>query len=91
MTDIVIIILLLAVGYLLTMISKLESQLKGIKYTLHQVAKKVDIPEYPINDHLRQLIKEGKDVEAVKVARETLGLSLIDGKHYIDALKKENQ
>lgn len=89
MTYTIIIILLLAVFYLLTLVSKLDSQLKGIKYILEQVAQKVDIPEYPVNDQLRQLIMEGKDVEAVKRARETLGLSLVEGKHYIDSLKTE--
>ncbi|GEL77531.1 hypothetical protein [Tenuibacillus multivorans] len=42
-----------------------------------------------IDDKLLQLLKEGKDVQAVKHAREALGLSLVEGKQYIDTLKRE--
>ena len=38
-----------------------------------------------------KLIKDGKDVKAIKKARETLGLSLLEGKEYIDKLKSENR
>ena len=84
--------LLLIIGiYLILMVTKLDGQLKGIKYTLNQISKSADMPENPINDELRELINEGKDVKAVKKARETLGLSLVEGKQYVDALKLENK
>lgn len=75
--------------YLLSTVSKLYSRVKGLEYTLEQISKQVDVPENPINNELRQLLKEGNDVKAVKRVRETLGLSLIEGKQYIDVLKLE--
>lgn len=68
-------------------INKIDNDIKGIKYTLDQISKQVDVPENPINKELRQLINEANDVKAVKLARETLGLSLLEAKQYVDALK----
>ncbi|MEG0692996.1 MAG: hypothetical protein RR444_07925 [Oscillospiraceae bacterium] len=75
--------------YLLSTISKLNSRVKGLENTLEQISKQVDLPESPINNELRQLLKEGNDVKAVKRVRETSGLSLIEAKQYIDVLKLE--
>ncbi|QQK79515.1 hypothetical protein HUG20_06265 [Salicibibacter cibi] len=85
-------ILLLIIGlYLLFTVIKLDGRLKGLKYTLDQISEQVNIPENPINDELRKLIKDGEDVKAVKKVRETLGLSLVEGKQYVDALKFEDK
>lgn len=51
----------------------------------------MELTENPINDELRKLIKDGKDIKAVKKARETLGLSLLEGKEYIDKLKIDDK
>lgn len=51
--------------------------------------KKIDILEHPVNDQLRELLREGKDVEAVKLAREELGFMMVEGKEYVDELKKD--
>lgn len=83
--------LLLLVGKIDSRIKKNETQIKGIKYTLDQISKQVDVPENPINKELRQLINEGNDVKAVKRVRETLGLSLLEAKQYVDALKIEGK
>lgn len=84
--------LLLIIGiYLMFNILKLNERVKGIKYTLDLISKEVDIQENPINDELRELIHDGNDIKAVKKARETLGLSLVEGKQYVDALKIENK
>ncbi|QDP41506.1 hypothetical protein [Radiobacillus deserti] len=72
-----------------TKMEKLEARMKGMQTTIDQIANHLDIPENPINDELRKLIKEGKDIKAVKKAREMLGLSLLEGKEYIDKLKME--
>ena len=77
----------LIVIYLLTRVDKLEGRIKGLQYTIDQLAKQSGISENPINDDLRNLIRVGKDVKAIKKARETLGLSLVEGKEYIDKLK----
>lgn len=67
-------------------LTKLEMRFKRMKATLDQIALQVEVPEHPINDELRILLKEGKDVQAVKKAREVLGLSLLEAKQYVDAL-----
>lgn len=66
---------------------KLEGSIKRMQYTLDQLTQQSGLPENPINDELRMLIKEGEDIKAIKKARETLGLSLLEGKEYIDKLK----
>ncbi|UJL45288.1 hypothetical protein KFZ58_12820 [Virgibacillus sp. NKC19-16] len=82
-------ILLFTIINFISRVDKLEGRIKGMQYRLDQVAKQVDVPEPPINDELRELIKEGESVRAVKQAREALGLSLVEGKQYVDALKLE--
>lgn len=67
-------------------LTKLEMRFKRMKATLNQIELQVEVPEHPINDELRILLKEGKDVQAVKKAREVLGLSLLEAKQYVDAL-----
>lgn len=84
--------LLLVIGfYLVFTVVKLNERVKGMRYTLDIITKKVGIPENPVNDELRELINDGDDVKAIKMARETLGLSLVEGKQYVDALKCENK
>lgn len=68
-------------------VNDLEKRIKAMTRSLDQLAKQSDIPENPINNELRKLIKEGEDVRAIKRAREALGLSLLEGKEYIDELK----
>ncbi|RED32209.1 hypothetical protein [Paenibacillus sp. VMFN-D1] len=58
---------------------------------INQLTQQSGLPEHPINDELRQLIKEGEDVKAIKKAKETLGFSLLEGKEYIDKLKSETR
>ena len=72
-------------------VEKLEGRTKRIQFTLDQLTQQSGLPENPINDELRMLIKDGEDVKAIKKARETLGLSLLEGKKYIDKLKSENR
>lgn len=67
-------------------LTKLEMRFNRMKATLDQIANQVEVSEHPINDELRKLLKEGKDVQAVKKAREVLGLSLLEAKQYVDAL-----
>ncbi|MCH1626745.1 hypothetical protein [Fredinandcohnia quinoae] len=85
-----VLILFIAV-YLLFTVIKLDGRVKGLKYTLDQISKQTDVPEMPINNELRQLLNEGNDVKAVKRVRETLGLSLVEAKQYVDALKFEGK
>lgn len=76
---------------LLFMMIKLDGRIKGMKYTLDQIANKIQIPEKPINDELRKLIEAGNDTKAIKLARETLGFSLVEAKQYVDGLKRDRK
>lgn len=73
--------------YLTFKVNKLEQNVKQMKHTLEQVTKGGEIPEHPVDDRLYELIQEGKDIKAIKEAREALGLSLLEGKEYVEALK----
>ena len=83
-------LLLVAVFALMTTVidklNKIDGRLKNIKATLDLVAKVVEIPEHPINDELRDLKKEGKEIQAIKEVRKVLGLSLLEAKQYVDSL-----
>ncbi|WP_096439307.1 hypothetical protein [Alteribacter populi] len=85
------IVIFVGVIILLFKVISIDNSIKGIKYNLAQIANKVQVSDKPINDELRSLIKEGKDEKAVKVAKETLGMSLVEAKQYIDALKFEGK
>lgn len=85
-----LVIIILLMTTILSRINSLENQVKSLRGIVNQVAKQVDVPENPINDRLRELLKEGKDVQAVKEAREAMGLSLIEAKQYVDELKRKN-
>ncbi|ETI69804.1 hypothetical protein [Neobacillus vireti] len=91
MEYILIIIAFLIIIKLLAKVDKLEGSIKRMQYTLDQLTQQSGLPKNPINDELRKLIKEGEDIKAVKKARETLGLSLLEGKEYIDRLKSDNR
>lgn len=86
---IVVVFILFMCLYLLSTVNKLNSRVKGLEYTLEQMSKQVDVPENPINNELRQMLIEGNDIKAVKRVRETLGLTLLEAKKYIDVLKLE--
>lgn len=75
--------------YLGTKVVALEGQIKGMKHTLKELAKQNDLPENPINDEVRALLEQGEGVKAVKLLRESLGLSLVEAKQYTDRLKDE--
>lgn len=80
-------ILILGIIYLLVMVFKMQEHMKGMKSIIGRMRKQMNLLEDPIDDDLRQLIKEGKEAKAVKKAREALGLSLLEGKQYVDVLK----
>ena len=83
---VLLVIIFLLSTIVIDKLNRLETRFKSMKATLDQVANQVEVPEHPINDELRKLLKEGKTVQAVKEVREVLGLSLLEAKQYIDAL-----
>jgi uncharacterized protein YoxC len=84
------VVFFIIVIYLLTKISKLEHRIKAMQKTIDQLTSKVKLPEPAINKELRQLLKAGKEVEAIRQARVEFGLSLAEGKEYVDRLKSGN-
>lgn len=65
-------------------ISKLTAEVKKLQSG--------DAYEEPaVNGRLRELLKEGKNVQAVKEAREAFGYSLLEAKQYVDGLSGENR
>lgn len=78
---------LIAVFYLLLRIDMMERRMKQMHNQLERMKEKAGLPEDPLNDELHRMIRQGEEIKAVKLARNKLGLSLIEGKHYIDNLK----
>ena len=81
-----VVVIFLLITNVLAKLESLSTRVKRLEYTLGQVAQQVEVPEHPVNDELRKLKQEGKQVEAVKKAREVLGLSLLEAKQYVDGL-----
>ncbi len=81
-----VVVIFLLVTNVLAKLENISTRVKRLEYTLGQVAQQVEVPEHPVNDQLRKLKQEGKQVEAVKKAREVLGLSLLEAKQYVDSL-----
>lgn len=81
-------ILLLLVGFLSLMssVNTLKSQVSRISLKLDKIAKQVGVEEPDIDSELRDLIVQGKKVEAIKKLREFTGLGLKEAKEYVDNL-----
>ena len=83
----VLLIVFVLITTVIDKLNKLENRMENIKITLDQIAKVVEVPEHPINNDLRKLLKEGKEIQAIREVRTFLGLSLLEAKQYVDALK----
>jgi ribosomal protein L7/L12 len=68
----------------------MEKQLAVMRETIESLKIGEATEEPRVNAELRALLDQGKDVQAVKTAREHLGLSLLDAKNYVDSLKAGN-
>ncbi|KQL39363.1 hypothetical protein AN960_10435 [Bacillus sp. FJAT-25509] len=82
-----LIIVFVLITTVIDKLNKLENRMKNIKITLDQIATVIEVPEHPINNELRKLINEGKEIQAIREVRTVLGLSLLEAKQYVDALK----
>lgn len=85
------ILILVLVLYLLAIVIKISGQITGMKHTLNQLSKGMNIPESPIDPEIKKLIEEGNDVKAIKRARELFGFTLLEGKKYVEAMKTEHK
>jgi len=80
-------LIILAIVYVMVTIGKLEGRIKGLQHSLQQISKQVGVSTEVIDNEVRDLLEEGKDVAAVKRVRETLGLTLVEAKRYVDQFK----
>ena len=67
-------------------IKSMEKRIKTMEASIRQFTTDGKVTEPAVNDELRKLVAQGKNVEAIKQAREAFGLSLLDAKRYVDAL-----
>ncbi|WP_368505035.1 hypothetical protein AB3N04_05140 [Alkalihalophilus sp. As8PL] len=81
--------LLFFVVVLLFSVNSIYNRVKSTEAKIDRIAKKLGVLNSPLDEELYALLKAGKDVEAVKLARDELGLSLVEGKKYVDSLKDE--
>ena len=80
-------LILLTIIYVMVTVGKLEGRIKGLQHSIQQISKQVGVSTEVIDNEVRDLLEEGKDVAAVKRVRETLGLTLVEAKKYVDQLK----
>ncbi|MEC2074155.1 hypothetical protein [Alkalihalophilus marmarensis] len=83
-------IILFILSFILLSISTTDRRLKKIEYKLDRISEQVGVTGLPVDDEIRELLKKGQTVEAVKLARDELGLSLIEAKKYVDGLREED-
>ncbi|MFF2879200.1 hypothetical protein ACFVR2_23195 [Gottfriedia sp. NPDC057991] len=82
-----LIIVFVLITTVIDKLNKLENRMKNLKITLDQIATVIKVPEHPINNELRKLMNEGKEIQAIREVRTVLGLSLLEAKHYVHDLK----
>ncbi|KFX54906.1 50S ribosomal protein L7/L12 [Clostridium botulinum] len=68
-------------------INQMRSDISRININLNKIAKQIGVPN-TINDEIKNLILEGKKVEAIKKYRNATGIGLKESKEYIDSLIK---
>ncbi len=79
-------IIMVVIALMLDYINRINKRLKRTEYKVEQLLKQTHLPEYQINEELRQLVRDNEKIEAIKKARSVLGLSLREAKNYVDSL-----
>ena len=79
-------VLVLGIFYISSYLNKIDTRIKRTEEKLDRIAKHMELPEHEINEEIRQLVKDGDKIKAIKKAREILGLSLLEAKNYVDSL-----
>ncbi|MGG3280859.1 hypothetical protein [Paenibacillus solani] len=82
-----IVVVVLAVLMISSRMAAIEKRMKQQQAVLNQIAKHLSAPEPPVHEEVKRLLREGQDIKAVKTVREELGLSLLEAKQYVDAIK----
>lgn len=83
------IIILIIVGmllYIMANIIQLKDDVGRTQRTLNKIVEHLNIPDN-IDEELKKLILNGKEIQAVKKYRYETGASLVEAKKYIDTLK----
>lgn len=75
--------------YIIASIIQLKNDTARIQRTLNKIAKQVSVSN-EMDDELKSLILEGKQVEAVKRYRFNTGADLLEAKKYIDSLDEND-
>ncbi|MPQ44507.1 ribosomal protein L7/L12 [Clostridium tarantellae] len=89
---ILVAIILAVIGsilWLVSSISMIKNDIKGINIKLNRILKETEITK-DLTDELKNLISQGKKVEAIKKYRNTTGIGLKEAKDFIDSLDNKN-
>src|SRR5690625_951323 len=78
-------VVLIIIGGLTMGLAIIQQGMKKLTKGRYPFSEDVEQMEMPENEVIQQLIDEGKVVQAIKVARETYGYSLLEAKKYIDS------
>ncbi|WP_394120564.1 hypothetical protein [Planococcus donghaensis] len=71
-------------------VKALETRVRHVEKLLQKSTQGQEIAEPEINEEIRQLLQQGKMIEAVKRTRQEFGWSLLEAKQYVDELKTGN-
>ncbi|ENQ3107780.1 hypothetical protein SAMN04488168_1332 [Bacillus sp. 491mf] len=66
-------VIALGMFYISGQLNNIHTRLKRTEEKLDRIAKHMGLPEHEINEELRQLVKDGDKIKAIKKAREILG------------------
>ena len=77
-----------AFAFLIGYIGKIESDISRINKKINWIAKQLGESDTIIDD-LKQLLSEGKKVEAIKKYRINSGAGLLEAKQYVDSLNEK--
>ena len=82
--------LVLGIGLLLySKMAMIEERIKRHEKLLERLTSQMKIEDTTVPDEVLIPLREGKDVQAVKAARERFGYSLLEAKQYVDGVKRE--
>jgi len=67
-------------------VQALERRVKRTQELLGKVADRLGVPEDPLETEIRQLLAQGKTVQAIQRVREVRGLTLKEAKEFVDSI-----
>ncbi|SMB85191.1 Ribosomal protein L7/L12 C-terminal domain [Desulfonispora thiosulfatigenes DSM 11270] len=88
MNDNIIWLLIGAFAVLIGYIGKMQSDITRINKKINWIAKQLGESD-TITDDLKQLLSEGKKVEAIKKYRIASGTGLLEAKEYVESLNEK--